>query len=517
MGGLPYWLLSSKYNPSSDPIRLRSSDPRFMSHVQDWMKVILTKLEPLLYNNDGPIIMLQIENEYGSYHAHDTMYTKMLYKIIVATLKTNVVLFTTDGSTDIELKYGHINGTLQTVDFGPKSNASSSFALLRKHQPNGPIVNSEYYTGWLDHWGESAHHRTSSQDICSTLETMLLFNASVNFYMFAGGTNFGYWSGSDYPPLSQITTSYDYDSPISENGDTTEKYFKLRELISEYRGQPLIPVPANVTRMKYGRMEVVYIGRFWQYLTILSPTVIYSTNSKSYEDLSVMGGYVLYRTVIPLLPLDHEMLLNLSFEKSPHDVARIYIGQTNFIGTMERDGNRTIPLSVKSGDELNILVESLGRICYGDGLNDSKGITGEIKLKAKILEDVVLTDWEMYPLQLENLHTFEFGSKKLDVKNDNIGPAIFIGKVLITNIGDTFIDFPDGNWTSGYILANGFNLGKYEPLKGPQKTLYMPTKAIMKENSESVQVVAFESMPTSYCATVESTCAIDFVESPNIG
>ncbi|KAJ8779001.1 hypothetical protein J1605_013235 [Eschrichtius robustus] len=230
MGGLPAWLLRKP------KIHLRTSDPDFLAAVDSWFKVLLPKIHPWLYHNGGNIISIQVENEYGSYRACDMSYMRHLAGLFRALLGDKILLFTTDGPEG--LKCGSLQGLYTTIDFGPgllskADNMTKIFALLRKYEPRGPLVNSEYYTGWLDYWGQN-HSTRSVPAVTKGLENMLKLGASVNMYMYHGGTNFGYWNGADEKGrFLPITTSYDYDAPISEAGDPTPKLFAIRNVISK--------------------------------------------------------------------------------------------------------------------------------------------------------------------------------------------------------------------------------------------------------------------------------------------
>uniref|UniRef100_A0A8C0BG59 Galactosidase beta 1 like n=1 Tax=Buteo japonicus TaxID=224669 RepID=A0A8C0BG59_9AVES len=201
--------------------------------VDSWLHVLLPKIKPRLYQHGGNIISVQVENEYGSYYACDYGYLRHLLGSFRALLGSEVLLFTTDGTRAEELRCGTLQGLYATVDFGPGSNVTEAFGAQRQVEPKGPLVNSEYYTGWLDYWGE-AHASTSSVRVARGLEDMLQLGASVNMYMFHGGTNFAYWSGADFKDqYKPVTTSYDYDAPLSEAGDPTEKLFAIRTVISK--------------------------------------------------------------------------------------------------------------------------------------------------------------------------------------------------------------------------------------------------------------------------------------------
>lgn len=510
MGGLPSWLLSSKRNSPIDPITLRSSDPRFITAVSDWLDVIIPILMPHMYSRGGPVILIQVENEYGSYQSHDDAYLQFLYSSIRKRLnEESVVLFTTDGNGLNDLKRGGVEGALRTVDFGPGSSVADSFAILRQVLPHGPLVNSEFYAGWLDSWG-GKHHRTSSDDICSTFDKILSMNASVNFYMFTGGTNFGYWSGSSGPPIKQVTTSYDYDSPVSENGDTTDKFFRIRQIISKYKVLPPMNIPPNITTHSYGVVNLLNKGPIWDYIDVLSPGgPIRSFSPLSYEDLNVQGGFVLYRTSVQA---SWTGPCTLSIPNSVRDIGKVFVNQA-YIGDVVRETSDNLYLgSCRRGDKIDIIVESKGRICYGSFINDSKGIDGVVKLIDNLGKSTLLNGWEMWALHLENI------GKISNLKQSGqswAAPSIYVGTILPEIEADTFVAMPNDKWSAGYVVVNGFNLGKYN-VNGPQETLYLPTKALVK-NGSSLRIGVLETSPSKYCSGVGSDCPISLVKTPNLG
>ncbi|EPY79419.1 galactosidase, beta 1-like protein [Camelus ferus] len=323
MGGLPAWLLR---NPK---IHLRTSDPDFLAAVDSWFKVLLPKIYPWLYHNGGNIISIQVENEYGSYRACDMNYMRHLAGLFRALLGDKILLFTTDGPEGLK-----------------SDNMTKTFALLRKYEPHGPLVNSEYYTGWLDYWGQN-HSTRSIPAVTKGLENMLKLGASVNMYMFHGGTNFGYWNGADEKGrFLPITTSYDYDAPISESGDPTPKLFAIRNVISKD-------------------------GDLLAFLDLLCPQgPIRSILPMTFEAVKQDHGFMLYRTY-----LIHTVSKPTQFwvpNNGVHDRAYVMVDGV-FQGVLERNMKRNLFLTGKMGAKLDVLLENMGRLSFGSNSSDFKG------------------------------------------------------------------------------------------------------------------------------------------------
>ncbi|KAG8432230.1 hypothetical protein GDO86_016753 [Hymenochirus boettgeri] len=365
MGGLPGWLLNKKN------IALRTSDPDYLNAVDSWLSVLLPMLKPKLYNNGGNIISVQVENEYGSFAACDYNYLRHLLHKFQLYLGKDVVLFTTDGDGEGYLRCGSLQELHATVDFGPGGNATKAFELLRKFQPDGPLVNSEYYTGWLDYWGEK-HSTTSKELVSQSLVDILETGASVNMYMFEGGTNFGYWNGADFQKTYKpVTTSYDYDAPLSEAGDPTDKLDKIRSVISQFQPVPQGPVPPPTQKLRYGSVSLKKIGSLVDFLDIFTPSHPVETQYPvTFEDVKQYFGFVLYRTRLPRDVLTPTPLSTCS--NGVHDRAYIAIDGV-FKGLLERDNVSKILVSGKASDWIDVLVENMGRINFGASFNDFKG------------------------------------------------------------------------------------------------------------------------------------------------
>ncbi|XP_055566171.1 beta-galactosidase [Falco cherrug] len=533
MGGLPAWLLEKK------SIVLRSSDPDYLAAVEKWMGVLLPKMRPHLYQNGGPIIMVQVENEYGSYFTCDYDYLRSLLKLFRQHLGDEVVLFTTDGASQFYLKCGALQGLYATVDFGPGGNVTAAFLAQRGSEPMGPLVNSEFYTGWLDHWGHH-HSVVPAQTIAKTLNEILARGANVNLYMFVGGTNFAYWNGANMPYMPQ-PTSYDYDAPLSEAGDLTEKYFALREVIGMYKQLPEGLIPPTTPKFAYGKVRLQKVGTVVEVLDRLSSAgPVKSTYPLTFVELKQYFGFVLYRTTLPKNCTEPTQLS--SPLNGVHDRAYVSVDGVPQ-GVLEREKSLMINITGKAGANLDVLVENMGRVNFGRYNNDFKGLVSNLTL-----DEDTLVEWEIYPLDIDGAVNHDInghldqprrsveweiyplyidGAMNHDINGHLDQPRRFIGNPLsyeaptfytgrlsipggIPDLPqDTYVKFP--GWTKGQIWINGFNLGRYWPARGPQLTLFVPRNILFSSVPNNITVLELEHSP---CST--QACEIEFVDKPNI-
>jgi beta-galactosidase len=477
-GGLPSWLLKD------ENIRLRSSDPSFLKYVERYLKVILNVLKPYQSTNGGPIIAMQIENEYGSYGT-DQDYLKHVRDVMVDN-GIEVLLFTSDGPTDAMLQGGTIDGTLATLNFGSKSD--EAFEKLEEFYPNSPKICMEYWNGWFDHWGEE-HHTRDYKDAADTFKHMLETGVSVNFYMFYGGTNFGFYNGANFGENYQPTiTSYDYDAPLTEAGDYTEKYHAIREIIANHTKKDLPLLPKESTKKSYGKVVLHQSVGLFDVLPVLS-TAFHSPDPLPMEKVDQDYGFILYRKLVK--GPREKMVLQL---QEVRDRALIFLNN-EYQGVIDRWGDSTVEFSVpKEGVLLDILVENMGRINYGPKLKDPKGITEGIRHGRQFLHN-----WDIYPLPLDNLSALSFTKDESPQ-----GPAFYKGKFQVDEPHDTFLVLP--GWTKGVVFVNGFNLGRYWE-KGPQETLYVPA-SLLKTGDNDLRI--FEVHETK-------EKAVQFVDTPKLG
>lgn len=455
-GGYPAWLLKQH------GIVVRSRDPRFMEPARRWLMRLGKELAPLQIGNGGPIIAVQVENEYGSF-GNDHAYMEQIHQALVDAGFSKSLLYTADGPEEVP------NGSLPelpaVINFGG-GGAKDGFALLHKMRPNGPFMAGEYWAGWFDHWGEK-HHTTDPRQQADELGWMLTQGYSVSLYMFHGGTSFGWMNGAniDEKKYMPTVTSYDYDAPLDESGRTTPKYFIFRDAIAKATGIAPPPVPAVEPAIAAPAFRMDAAVSLWQAL----PRPVRSARLLSMEDLDQAYGYILYRTVIAR-PVRGELVLD-----QLHDYAQVYANGA-LIGTLDRrlEQDRLAVDLKEPRTRLDILVENSGRINFGAALRDErKGITRQVTLAGK-----PLAGWQIYSLPLTDPGKLHFQKAACS------GPCLYRGTIDLAKAGDTFLY--TGNFTKGFVWVNGHALGRIWSI-GPQKTLYLPG-AWLKPGSNEVIV-----------------------------
>ncbi|XP_074047416.1 beta-galactosidase-1-like protein isoform X2 [Macrotis lagotis] len=482
LGGLPSWLLRKP------DIVLRTSDPDFLAAVDSWFHVLLPMVQPWLYHNGGNIISVQVENEYGSYFACDFRYMRHLAGLFRALLGDEIVLFTTDGPE--ELSCGTLQGLYATVDFGPADNMTESFAMQRKYEPRGPLVNSEYYTGWLDYWGWN-HSTVGVKSVSKALEDILEVGASVNMYMFHGGTNFGYWNGADWKnKYLPVTTSYDYDAPLSEAGDPTPKLLAIQSVISKFQELPLGPLPPPSPKMKFGPVTLKLDGNLLDFLNVLCPDgPIHTHKPLTFEAVKQDYGFLLYRTRLPQNLTEPTQLWVEN--NGIRDRAYVMLDGV-FQGILERDKEEALFLTGPAGGTLDVLLENMGRISFGYNMSDFKGLVQPL-----VLGKSVLTDWLLFPLNIDALMDVEnrvFETQKNNSESPS-GPAFYSAAFQLPGPAwDTFLYLP--GWTKGQVWINGFNLGRYWTKRGPQQSLYVPGPLLLPTGAlNNITLLELEHAP----------------------
>lgn len=468
MGGLPSWLLAI------EGMQIRCYHEGFLEKVRNYYRKLFEVVRPHFSTNGGCVIAVQIENEYGSY-GDDQAYLQEVKKIYEEN-EVDVCLFTSDGPGYFMLSGGTIPGVLATVNFG--SNPKGNFELLRKFQPDAPLMCTEYWNGWFDHWYEK-HHKRDSADTAQVYREMLEMGASVSFYMFHGGTNFGFHNGANFDHgLQPTVTSYDYNCPVSECGDLTEKYFAIKAVIEEYTGEHIALTVENLPKMEYGIVALTEQADLLKEVKRLQKP-IHSPYLLSMEELGQDFGFVLY-----------ESPMNGPFERQDleidglQDRALIYWNE-KLLGIKENTGKRND--SVKFGLEANesgmlsILVENMGRVNYGGHIWEKKGILRGVRTANRYHYH-----WDMYSITCENFSDFAFEPVKEEMQTK---PMVYRGYFEVKDKADTFV-LLDG-FVKGNVFINGFNLGRYWNTAGPQKTLYLPAP-LLNVGKNEIMVLELE-------------------------
>jgi beta-galactosidase len=442
-GGFPAWLLKTH------GIVVRSSDPRFMQPVHRWFMRLGEELAPLQIGDGGPIIAVQVENEYGSF-GNDHAYMEQIHKALIEAGFTRAQLYTADGAA--ELKNGTLPELPAVINFGPGS-AKKDFAKLREFRPNGPFMTGEYWAGWFDHWGDK-HHTTNAQQQADELAWILEQGYSISIYMFHGGTSFGWMNGANsngknYEP---DVTSYDYDAPLDESGRPTPKYFLLRDVIAKATGIAPPPVPAVDAPITLPAVEFKQTASLWRNL----PARVRTDHLLTMEDVDQAYGYILYRTFATEAG-DFDLVLD-----GLHDYARIYVNEQP-VGTLDRRLDQShLSIHIPAArSRLDILVENTGRVNFTTVLRDErKGITKQVTLGGK-----PISDWQVYSLPMAEPAREHFQP------GDCTGPCFYRATLLLDRTGDTFLD--TSSFSKGFVWVNRHPLGRVWNI-GPQKTLYLP-------------------------------------------
>lgn len=449
MGGLPWWLLKD------EGIKLRTRDERFMAASRHWLAEVGRVLGPLQVTRGGPILMVQVENEYGSY-GKDAAYMADLRQALPDS-GFDVPLFASNPPS--ALRNGLLPELFQTVNFGKAP--AAGFKALRDIQPTGPLMCGEFYPGWFDTWG-SPHHIGDARDYLRDLDYMLSHDASFSIYMAHGGTTFGLWSGADRP-FKPDTSSYDYDAPIGEAGWTGEKFRQTREVMAKHLqpGETLPDVPADNPVASVPTFELTEVAPVLDNL----PPPIADRAPRNMEAYGQGHGCILYRTTLPAGPAT---TLDVG-GAGVHDFAWVLLDGKQ-VGVMDRrSGRYRVPLPARAKDaRLDVLVEAMGRVNFGVEVHDRKGIVGPVRLSR---DDVKLpAEWQVYSLPLNDRM---LGSLKWQpiAANTAKGLRFWRGGFSLATPADTFLDLR--TWGKGVVWVNGHCLGRFWNI-GPTQTAYVP-------------------------------------------
>ncbi|MFD8042307.1 beta-galactosidase [Streptomyces chartreusis] len=459
-GGLPAWLIA-------DPdIKLRTGDPRFTGAFDRYLDELLPPLLPFMAAAGGPVIAVQVENEYGAY-GEDTAYLKHLESAF-RSRGVEELLFTCDQADPEHLAAGSLPGVLATATFG--SRVDRNLAELRRHQPEGPLVCAEFWIGWFDHWG-GPHHVRDAADAAADLDRLLSAGASVNIYMFHGGTNFGFTNGANHKHAYQPTvTSYDYDAALTECGDPGPKYHAFREVIARHLPVPDEPAPAPSRKLPPIAVELDRRAPLLTHTKALAEPV----RTEDPATMNVLGldtGYALYRTTFGTAG---DGLLH--FTGGVGDRAQVFVDGAP-VGVLERERHdETLPVRVPHpGATLEVLVENMGGVNYGPRIGAPKGLLGPVTFDGRPLHG-----WDCHPLPLDDLSGLPFAPAEAATA---VEPAFHQGTFEVDVPADSFLALP--GWTKGQAWINGFHLGRYWN-RGPQHTLYVPAPILRPGTNELI-------------------------------
>lgn len=491
MGGLPWWLLKKK------DIRLREPDPYFMERVKLFERKVGEQLASLTIQNGGPIIMVQVENEYGSY-GENKAYVSAIRDIVRQSGFDKVTLFQCDWASNFE-KNG-LDDLVWTMNFGTGADIDQQFRRLGELRPNAPQMCSEFWSGWFDKWG-ARHETRPAKAMVEGIDEMLSKGISFSLYMTHGGTSFGHWAGANSPGFAPDVTSYDYDAPINEYGQATPKYWELRRTMEKYNDGSKLPAPPKAP------MPVITIPKF--VLTEYAPlgngmgSSVQSRDIRSFEDMDMGWGIADYSTALPKIPVGSMLTLN-----EPHDFAQVFV-DGKYIGKIDRVKNeKTLMLPpVEKGAELCIRIEAMGRINFGRAIKDYKGITKEVTISAEMDGHEAswnLKNWTIVPIP----DNYETAVKALSVGTETskrtrqhakllTKAGYYRGHFTLRKPGDTFLNMEA--FGKGQVYVNGHAIGRFWNI-GPQQTLYLPGCWLKQGRNEVIvlDVVGPKGEPTSF-------------------
>lgn len=490
MGGLPWWLLKKK------DIRLREQDEYFMERVRLFEEQVGEQLADLTVQRGGPIIMVQVENEYGSY-GEDKAYVGAIRDCLRSVWGDEVTLFQCDWASNFT-KNG-LDDLLWTMNFGTGANIDKQFERLRQLRPESPLMCSEFWSGWFDKWG-ARHETRPAEKMVAGIDEMLSKGISFSLYMTHGGTSFGHWAGANSPGYAPDVTSYDYDAPINEYGAATPKYHELRALLQRYSDRPLPAVPrAPAPLIAVPEFELTEFAP-------LTAGIRHERESRTLltmEDLDMGWGSVLYETTLPDVP--RPSMLTLA---EAHDYAQVFVDDV-YVGSVDRVRKETsvaLP-PVRRGQTLRILVEATGRINFGRAIKDYKGITERVTIATEQDGHALTYDlhgWRImgiedsYESAVQALATAPQERAAGEATKSRYGAeGYYRGHFTLRRTGDTFLNLEA--FGKGQVYVNGYAVGRFWNI-GPQQTLYVPGCWLRRGRNEVVvlDVVGPAGRPTCF-------------------
>jgi len=463
-GGLPWWLLAE------DGMRLRCMYEPYLAHVKAYYEKLFEVIKPLQITEGGPVIFMQIENEYGYYGDNEEYLSYM--KKLMTDCGCSVPFVTSDGPFGDAFDCGKVEDVLQTGNFGSKG--KMQFHVMKQKIGDRPLMCMEFWVGWFDSWGMPCHQTGDLEEHVKDLDE-ILSEGHVNFYMFIGGTNFGFMNGSNYyDTLTPDVTSYDYDALLTEDGQITPKYEAFRGVISGYVEIPQVELTTRILRKDYGTLKVSRSTGLFDNLSNIS-TRVRNVVPLSMEKLGQGYGYTLYEST-----LEKEGDLEKIRLYGANDRANLFMDEKPLVTLYDREllAEYSFRTPVKKGKKLSVLVENMGRVNFGPMLEKQrKGIDQCVQINGH-----QHYDWSMYCLPMEDLSGLSF---EKPVKEGEPGFYEFVFAAEET--GDTFLDF--AGWGKGCVFVNGFHIGRFWEI-GPQRRLYIPAPLLHKGEN---RILIFES------------------------
>ncbi len=486
MGGLPWWLLKKK------DIKLREGDHYFLERVKLFEQKVGEQLAGLTIQKGGPIIMVQVENEYGSY-GEDKAYVSAIRDIVRSSGFSDVALFQCDWSSNFT-KNG-LDDLIWTMNFGTGADVEREFRPLSELRPSAPQMCSEFWSGWFDKWG-ARHETRPADDMVAGIDTMLNRGVSFSLYMTHGGTSFGHWAGANSPGFQPDVTSYDYDAPINEQGQATPKFFTLRETMLKYNGGKALPsVPKSP-------MPFISIPAFeftdYRQLGAGVDSVADSSSPLTFEDMDMGWGSMIYETHVSGVNGEATLVADV------HDFAVVYV-DGKYAGKIDRTRNeKSLTLSsLHDGSRLTMVVEGMGRINFGRAIKDFKGVIGDVSVSASAGDcDVVITprQWTCLTIPDSPEQAKEaFAQVARTSLRLTTRAGYYRATFNLKKVGDTFLNMEA--FGKGQVYVNGHALGRFWSI-GPQQTLYLPGCWLRKGKNEVIVLDVVgpkgESVPTAF-------------------
>lgn len=481
-GGLPAWLFAS------GTVGVRRDEPQYLAAVDAYMRQLAPVLVPRQIDRGGPVILVQIENEYGAY-GDDPVYLRKLVELN-RDIGLTVPFTTVDQPTPDMLENGSIAGLHKTASFGSRSR--ERLATLRQHQPDGPLMCSEFWDGWFDHWG-AHHHTTSVEESARDLDDLLSAGASVNIYMFHGGTNAGFTNGANDKGVYQpLVTSYDYDAPLDEAGNPTAKYWAFREVLSRYTALADEDVPAEASDAPVLDARLTSVIPLAHVVESLGTWASFD-HVPTMEELGGFEGFALYRTEI-----DEVGAGVLEFAEV-RDRAIVTLDGAP-VGVLARDHHdHAIAVPAGARGTLEILLEDQGRVNYGARIGEAKGLIGPALLNGR-----PPAQWQAMALDLNGLSAVRDAASAAATGAEVLaGPAFGVGEFVQDEPADLFLS--TRGWGKGSVWINGVNIGRYWS-RGPQHTLYVPAPLVRAGGNEII-VLELQAARTR----------VEFVARPDLG